>query len=305
MDDVTLRGIVTTIVGQPVRSLDPIPGAGGYTPAIRRAATLADGTAVFVKAAVDDGFTRGALAAEIAAYAAIGERAFAPTPIGGSDDVLVLPDLRRAHWPLPWREGDIDRAKAMLAELAIAPAPAALPTLEQTQGFALRAWSDVAREPTRLLALALCSPQWLDLALPLLLEAEGRGALEGDALVHADVRSDNICLLDATKDGARWQTGDGHGVLLVDWNNACRGRPDFDAVCFAETVAAETGRSPDELLPDADPALVVMVAGYFAANAPLPIIAAAPRGACPRNASSSGFRATVRSLARTQRRKPP
>ena len=58
---------VEAIVGQRVVALDEIPGAGGYTPALRRIATLADGDTVFVKAAVSD-LTAGWLQAERRAY---------------------------------------------------------------------------------------------------------------------------------------------------------------------------------------------------------------------------------------------
>ncbi len=82
----------------------------------------------------------------------------------------------------------------------------------------------------------------------------------GDAVVHCDVRSDNLCI----KDGR---------CVLVDWNHARRGNPKYDIAFWAPSLALEHGPKPwtlgvDELAP--------FVAGFFAANAGLPAPAGAP-----------------------------
>jgi hypothetical protein len=258
-----LRTRVEEIVGQPVVAIEEIPGAGGYTPALRRIATLADGSTVFVKAAVND-LTTGWLQAESRSYAALAGAAFVPERIGGDDQVLVLEDLRHGHWPPPWRPGDIGRVLATLTDVAHHAPPDGTPDLEPVAGYQLRLWQKVAVDPQPFLDLGLCTREWFDRSIDALVDAETRGTLEGDALVHFDVRSDNLCLLEDR-------------VVLVDWNNTARGRADFDVVAFAQGVTVEGGPLPDEIAPDADPLLVTMLTSYFAHCAPKPIIPNAPR----------------------------
>lgn len=258
-----LRERVEAIVGRRVTSIDDIPGAGGYTPALRRIATLDDGSTVFVKAAASE-LTARWLEAEQRSYAALGPRSFVPRVVGGDDGVLVLEDLRHGHWPPPWRDGDVDRVLATLADVAATTPPDDAPDLETATGHMLRLWHKIAEDPEPFLGLGLCTKEWFDSAIDTLVDAESRGTLDGDALVHFDVRSDNLCLLDDR-------------VVLVDWNNTARGRPDFDLIAFAQGVAVEGGPPPDEIAPDADPCLVAMLTGYFARNAPKPVIPDAPR----------------------------
>lgn len=249
---------VEVIVGQRVVAVDEIPGAGGYTPALRRIATLADASTVFVKAAVN-ALTAGWLRTEQRSYEALAGATFLPRYLGSDGEVLVLEDLRSGHWPPPWRPGDLDRVRSTLDAVANHPVPPGARTVEEAGGAMLRVWSKVADEPAPFLALRLCAPEWFERHIGTLVDAEARGALEGDALVHFDVRSDNLCLLDDR-------------VVLVDWNNTLRGRADFDFTCMVPSVTLEGGPAPEELAPDADPLLVAMLTGYFAYNAGQPPI---------------------------------
>jgi hypothetical protein len=260
---VELSGRVEKIVGQRVVALEEIPGAGGYTPALRRIATLADGSTVFVKAAASD-LTATWLEAEQRSYAALAGQPFVPHVVGVGDGVLVLEDLRQGHWPPPWRPGDVDRVLATLDVVARARPPADAPSLEASAGHMLRLWHKVADRPEPFLGLGLCTREWFDGAIGTLVDAESRGTLDGDGLVHFDVRSDNLCLLDDR-------------VVLIDWNNTARGRAELDRIAFAQGVAVEGGPPPDETAPDADPHLVTMLTSYFARNAPKPVIPDAPR----------------------------
>src|SRR5438874_844346 len=81
--------------------------------------------------------------------------------------------------------------------------------------------------------------------------------LNGDDLVHGDVRSDNLCFL-------------GDRVVLVDWNWACRGNGMIDIAGWLPTLHLEGGPPPDTLLP-AQPHLAATISGYFAARAGLPV----------------------------------
>ncbi|MEZ4240454.1 MAG: phosphotransferase [Myxococcota bacterium] len=86
--------------------------------------------------------------------------------------------------------------------------------------------------------------------------------MAGDALLHLDVRSDNLCLLPDR-------------VVLVDWNHAVRGNPAVDLAFWAPSLRLEGGPAPEALV--GDPSLAALVAGFFAAHAGLPEIPHAPR----------------------------
>jgi aminoglycoside phosphotransferase (APT) family kinase protein len=101
--------------------------------------------------------------------------------------------------------------------------------------------------------------------LPGLLAASDPSLLEGEALLHFDVRSDNLCIRDGQ-------------ALLVDWNLACVGNPAFDVAFWLPSLALEHGPTPEQLArarPDVD-RLAAHVAGFFAARAGLPPPAGAP-----------------------------
>src|SRR5690606_38209547 len=106
--------------------------------------------------------------------------------------VLVLEGLFSATWPPPWTAELVDRARSMIASVGVTPPPPGLPSLEK-QRSQLQGWRDIRAAPERFLSLGLCSPGWLQTALPTLVDAEAAVVLEGEALLHLDVRSDNIC----------------------------------------------------------------------------------------------------------------
>ena len=53
-------------------------------------------------------------------------------------------------------------------------------------------WFDVAAGPTAFLGLGLCSRDWLDHALPSLLDAEKSAPMAGNDFLRQDIRSDNL-----------------------------------------------------------------------------------------------------------------
>jgi hypothetical protein len=233
------------------------PVAGGYTSAGRWRVRLASGATAFVKAGTS-AQTAGWLRDEYRVYRQI-RQDFLPHLLGWDDDgaapLLILEDLGAAEWPPPWTPERVERVRAMLAQVAATPAPSDLPSLEDARAM-LTGWVEVARDPVSFLALSLCSPAWLEVALPALLAAEAGATLAGEALVHLDVRSDNICFA-----GAR--------AMLVDWNWACRGNPLVDVAGWLPSLRTEGGPDPLEILPDA-PELAALMAGFFASRAGLP-----------------------------------
>ncbi|MGE5596076.1 MAG: hypothetical protein ACM3S1_08585 [Hyphomicrobiales bacterium] len=259
--DEELRGRLRRLLGRDVRPLHAT--TGGYTHAFREIIELGGGERAFVKAATDD-TTAEWLRTEHRMYADVAGPFMARVLAfdDGPRPVLVLEDLSRAHWPPPWEPGMAERVMAALRLVAETDPPAWLPSLE-SQRDRLGGWATVADDPAPFLALGLCSAQWLDESLPSLLAAEAAAVLDGDALVHLDVRSDNLCF-------------DGERTLLVDWNLPARGNAAFDVAFWLPSLEAEGGPPPEAILPG-EPELAAMVAGFFAARAGLPVIPHAPR----------------------------
>lgn len=106
--------------------------------------------------------------------------------------MLVLEDLSEgAHWPPPWRPGDVELALATLEELAATRVTELEPFAPAWNG-----WLRIAEDPQAFVSLGVGSPAWLERCLPALLEAEKAAPVEGEALLHCDVRSDNLCVRD-------------------------------------------------------------------------------------------------------------
>lgn len=237
---------------------------GGYTNAERWLVELAGAERAFVKVAADEP-TAGWLRAEHRIYESVrGE--FMPRLRAWDDDgarpLLVLEELSQGRWPPPWTPGDVDRVLATLAQVAATRPPSFLPSFEE-QREEVSGWRRVADDSRPLLSLGLCSAAWLTRALPDLLRASERAILDGDDLLHLDVRSDNLCFARGA-------------ALLVDWNWARRGDRRFDVAFWLPSLHAEGGPAPDEVLPDA-PELAALVSGFFASMAGLPVIPKAPR----------------------------
>ena len=233
----------------------------GYTPAERWVVQLSDGSSAFVKGAVDE-MTAGWLRAEHRVYSTI-EARYLPESLGwdgGDEPVLLLEDLSAAYWPPPWRPGDVELVLDALSEVRKTPPPDWVPAQDRET---LIGWPGVAEDPQPFLSLGLCSESWLNEALPGLVAAEGAAKIDGDALVHNDVRSDNLCF-------------SGDRVVLVDWNLASRANPLLDVAGWLPSLHSEGGPLPEDILPD-EPELAALISGFFASRAGLQTIETAPR----------------------------
>lgn len=259
LDGALARRIASVVGARPVE-LRRV--SRGYTPAGRLVATFAGGDTLFVKLATDE-LTAGWLRDERRVYESL-NGSFIPRCHGWEDDgerpMLLLEDLSAAHWPPPWSREQIESLldtlrRVSASSLEGAPRLGADSTLK-------RGWRMVADDPAPFLGLGLASPAWLDRALPLLLDALDRLVLEGESLLHCDVRSDNVCFVG------------GRGVL-VDWNWACIGNPRVDIGAWLPSLRMEGGPLPESILPDA-PEMAAMISGFFARHAGLPGIPDAP-----------------------------
>ncbi len=244
----------------------------GYTPAERWVIRFADGSTAFAKIGVTP-LTASCLRDEHRTYRQL-NAPFMPRLLGFEDSerpLLLLEDLSDARWPPPWASGDIDSfVRAMQQVAATRPLPDDFPTLAAEFGAtgseqrASTGWGAVARDPRPFLSLGACSEAWLTHALPRLKEAQQDAPVEGDALLHNDVRSDNLCF---SRD---------RGMILIDWNLASRGNALFDLAFAAPSIALEGGPAPEQLVAD-DGKMAALVSGYFAERAGLPAIPDAPR----------------------------
>jgi hypothetical protein len=256
MDDA--RAVLASRLG--ARPLAQLAGRG-YTLMERWLVELPDGTRAFAKLAVDEP-TAGFLRDEYRVYACL-EGDYLPRLLGWDDDgelpVLVLEDLSGAHWPPPWRSGEVELVRRALDELHGTPPPEGLPPLTPDE---LHTWREVESDPAPFLSLGLCSAEWLDAALPELLDASKRCDVGGEAFLHLDVRSDNICIANGR-------------AVLVDWNCASVGNPLVDLAFWLPSLYMEGGPAPTEMLPDAGD-LTAIVSGFFAPISGLPPPAGAP-----------------------------
>jgi hypothetical protein len=207
--------------------------------------------------AVTAGWTR----AEHRNYLAL-DAAFLPHVLGFDDDgerpALALEDLSDAVWPPPWTDARVAAVVDVLAAAHRTPPPGHLAHIE-LDGAA--DWRGVAADSAPFLRIGLCSAPWLASALPALIEAAALAPLTGDALVHMDIRSDNLCFRDGQ-------------ALVIDWNHAAIANPDLDTAFWLPSLHAEGGPPPETIL--TAPALAAWVAGFFCAGAGGPPIADAP-----------------------------
>lgn len=231
----------------------------GLSAAERWVTQLADGSSVFVKAATDSE-TAGWLRNEHAALAAAGSR-FGPSVIAWLDEqlpILITEDLSDAYWPagtgtVHWRDSEDDSRSDMDAVLA------ALERLRSQSRAGLRRIPDPPARWTEVLAgdglvgCGWCTPSWAEAYGSVLIMADELPDAADDALVHGDVRSDNLCI------------GPDDQVRFVDWSHAGSGNPFHDLVSLLPTLRLEGGPKPSQVL--AEPTgLIVRQAGNSVAR---------------------------------------
>jgi hypothetical protein len=259
---VSLPEHVERLLGVPVAGWRPVAG-GGWSAAVRGVAELADGRSVFAKLGDMPG-TIESVRAECTIYPLL-SGPFIPRLVAAdpSVPVLVIEDLSSATWPPPWTPELLAGLEGLFAELAATRAPEGLPSLAD-RVRSVGAWDLVAADRDPFLATGVASAEWLDRALPAVLAAQGSAPTAGDSLIHFDVRSDNLCFRDGR-------------ALLVDWNHAIAGNPQWDRLLMLHTIQMEGGPAVRELDPDPEPGILAWSAGFFAARAGLPPPASAPR----------------------------
>ncbi|HEU5405289.1 MAG TPA: hypothetical protein VFU52_04335 [Gaiellaceae bacterium] len=244
--------------------LDWTPRAGGYSTAERYTVSLDDGRRIFVKTAEAEHMAAW-LRREHEVYRAL-QGSFIPQLIGFDDDgtqpLLVIEDLSDADWGSFWTAERVDLVRAALDELHSCAAPPNTHPVRETYAGWFGRWRAVEANPEPFLSLNLRTPAWLDDRLPAILSAADAAPVDGSAVIHLDVRSDNLCTLKGR-------------AVLVDWNFVSFAAPELDLAAWACSLALEGGPQPWDLLPDS-PGLAAFVSGIFAAVAGLPPPETAP-----------------------------
>lgn len=245
------------------RILDLQPAPGGFSAAQRWIVKTDTGGSVFVKVGVPPVADRN-LRSEARVYERL-HLGCMPRQIAWEDHqlypVLVLEDLSRSEWPPPWRARSIDLALFAIEEMHASGAR--LERYEERHGPTHTTWwSSIATSPEPFLRLGLRTREWLDSALPTLIELSDSVSPAGEQLCHFDLRSDNLCL---SRDRA----------ILIDWSLASLGNPRIDLGLFLPGVADEGGPRPEQILPRA-PEIAAWVSGFFAVHASKAFIPSAP-----------------------------
>jgi aminoglycoside phosphotransferase (APT) family kinase protein len=237
-----VRGAVEAALGAAV--IEARTQEGGFSPGAASRLRLSNGGGAFVKA-LGVHIHRdsvGLYRREAAAMPHLPAGLPVPPLLDVYDDgewvALVCEDVEGQLPAVPWRPEELDRVAGALADLGAMLQPTPWPDaprfaeMEANRTF-MRTWRDLAAAPPPEL------DPWLRDQLGRLAEQTDLAALvSGDALLHADLRSDNILL---TPDG---------GVVFVDWAWTCNGAPWLDVVLFATTVNAEGGADAEGLVRD-------------------------------------------------------
>jgi thiamine kinase-like enzyme len=253
---------LSRLLGTEVRSLTRVESSG-YTVAYHGIVELADGTTAFVKAATEP-VTAEFIRDEQRVLREL-RGAFVPAVLALDDEdppLVVLEDLRAAHWPPPWDRSKIDAVLEALATIAATPPPDVVQPISIHRDRLVTGWAEIEAEPEPFLSLGVCSAAWLGHALPTLREASETAPIDGDSLLHLDVRSDNLCIAE-------------RGAVLVDWNHACVGNPGLDVAAWLPSLRLEGGPEPEEILPGAS-GFAALLAGFFGSRAGLPAPPTAP-----------------------------
>jgi hypothetical protein len=151
--------------------------------------------------------------------------------------LLITADLSDAYWPashrgVAWRPGDIELVLAGIAEIGTVTAPESLPRLADTEP----AWPALSQSAEQLAEQGVCSAQWLAAHASALAAAEAACDVSGSALVHGDLRSDNVCI----KAGL---------AVFVDWSNSARGNPELNLASILASLHLEGAPPPFEVMP--------------------------------------------------------
>ncbi len=267
-----LRTAVETHCG--ARVVDEEPCDLGFTPGFAAVLTCADGSRHFVKAASAKAQRGSALSyrAEIAVLRCLHPDVPTPRLLWSIDsDWVVLSTQYDGGRPpsLPWVGPELDACLDALERAAdlLTPAPVAAEPVEKEFAAWPGYWDHV-------LPLPHLQPHLSEAAALASTFAEH---CTGETLVHADVRADNLLILDGPA---------GPTAQLLDWTWPAEGADWLDTVTLLALARAQGALGVDDLLAtrrltrdlsdDSVDAWLALLAGYFLKSADDPVPASAP-----------------------------
>ncbi|WP_086819260.1 phosphotransferase [Allokutzneria sp. NRRL B-24872] len=248
-----VRAAVEEIIGGPV--VEAVSQRGGFSPGTADRVRTAAGKRAFVKAVGTElnDFSPQLHRREARVTAALPPEVPAPRLLGSYDDgdwvALVLEDVEGRHPATPWQPDELERVLGAVSTAAQMPD---LISAEESLAEDFAGWRRLSENPP-----ADLDP-WVARHLDVLCRLADRGlaATRGDALVHMDIRADNVLL---GADGT---------VTVVDWPWACRGAEWLDRALLLINVRLHGGHDASALLAqhtaDADPDDVIAFLGGFA-----------------------------------------
>ena len=209
----------------------------------------------------------------------------APHLIGVVDDgdwvALAIEWIDGRMPTAPLSPDEVDRLLRVVDRLAEITGHASLRPCFEAHSDLFGHWRRLAEHP--LAGLDEWTLEHLDRLVEL--ETDVEQALQGDRLVHLDLRTDNVIFADV---------GEEHDVV-VDWPGACPGAPWVDLVCMLPSLELDgappceevfaNGRGPANVQRDHVNVLVAALAGYFTRLSLLP---APPGFECSRLSSCAG-----------------
>ena len=276
-----VRDWIEGYLGEPVVAARSM--AGGYSPGLAAKLETASGRRAFAKAvsSIPNEESPRIHRREIRVAARLPEAAPVPRlrwshaeDEGDGWVVLVFDDVEGRPPAQPWVPAEFDRVVAALNDLSRDLTPSPVPDMEigHVTGWGVlsgRHWIGLEVDQ-----VAHPDP-WVTRHFDKLIEAEDamRAVIDGETLLHLDLRGDNMLL-----------TGD--GVVIVDWPHARVGAAWLDGVFFAPSVAMEGGPDPEDLinrldaLREADPEHLTLgiigIAGFFTHLGGLPPLPGLP-----------------------------
>ena len=241
--EAVLGGRVTTAESQ----------AGGFSPGIADRVGTAGGGRAFVKAVSPDQNPDSPelLRREADYLDALARSPRVPRPIGRYDDghwiAVAMEEIDGRCPPVPWSDQHVDAAMDTLAALAadLTPSPiSGLGTVPEGLASIFFGWQRLRDQPHPGL------DPWIAAGLDELIEmtAASLRRLEGDTVVHCDIRADNLLV---RPDGS---------MVVVDWPWALTGPDWLDRFLLLINIDLYGGHDVEQLvaryLPRVDPSLI-------------------------------------------------
>jgi aminoglycoside phosphotransferase (APT) family kinase protein len=240
----------------------------GFSPGLAARLKLKDGRRVFVKA-VSEAANPDAPhihRSEARIVAALPPSAPVPRFRWTFDEdgwvALCFEDVDGRHPSEPWTEADLALVVATLKKMAVDLTPSPIATQETASAAFARSINGWRRAQDRGEDRldAWCSKHLARLSE---LEARAPDAVDGETLLHFDIRADNLLIA-------------GDRVYVLDWPWARRGAAFVDWLAMAPSVAMQGGPSPEAFLrrfdlsgvsEEAIDAALCSLAGYFVVGA--------------------------------------